>query len=124
MRIDAYPDVELPGTLIGIGALSKASTFRARFVGEIPIKLKIDKTDTRVIPDLTGSAEIVLNSERNTMLIPRSAVFAENNESYVFVQGPEGWIKKKVELGMPNFTNVAIKSGIQKGDVVALQRPM
>jgi multidrug efflux pump subunit AcrA (membrane-fusion protein) len=124
VRIDAYPDVELPGTLIGIGALSKASTFRARYVGEIPIKLKIDKMDPRVIPDLTGSAEIVLNSERNTMLIPRSAVFAENNESYVFVQGPEGWIKKKVEVGMPNFTNVAIKSGIQKGDVVALQRPL
>lgn len=124
VRIDAYPELELPGTLIGIGALAKASTFRARFVGEIPIRLKIEKMDTRVIPDLTGSAEIVLNSERNTMLIPRSAVFAENNESYVFVQGPEGWIKKKVEVGTPNYTNVAIKSGIQKGDVVALQRPL
>jgi HlyD family secretion protein len=124
VRIDAYPDLELPGTLIGIGALAKASTFRARFVGEIPIRLKIDKMDTRVIPDLTGSAEIVLNSERNTMLVPRSAVFAENNESYVFVQGPEGWIKKKVEVGTPNYTNVAIKGGIQKGDVVALQRPI
>jgi HlyD family secretion protein len=124
IRIDAYPDLELPGTLIGIGALAKASTFRARFVGEIPIRLKIDKMDARVIPDLTGSAEIVLNSERNTMLVPRSAVFAENNESYVFVQGPEGWLKKKVEVGAPNYTNVAIKSGIQKGDVVALQRPL
>src|SRR5215471_18542220 len=124
LRIDAYPDVELPGTLIGIGALAKASTFRARFVGEIPIRLKIDHMDTRVIPDLTGSAEIVLNSERNTMVLPRSAVFAENNESYVFVQGPEGWIKKKVETGMTNYTNVAIKSGVQKGDVVALQRPL
>ncbi|HXA49881.1 MAG TPA: HlyD family efflux transporter periplasmic adaptor subunit [Candidatus Acidoferrum sp.] len=124
IRIDAYPDLELPGTLIGIGALAKASTFRARFVGEIPIRLKIDKMDTRVIPDLTGSAEIVLNSERNTMLVPRSAVFAENNESYVFVQGPEGWLKKKVEVGTPNYTNVAIKGGIQKGDVVALQRPL
>jgi HlyD family secretion protein len=124
IRIDAYPDVELPGTLIGIGALAKASTFRARYVGEIPLRIKIDKMDSRVIPDLTGSAEIVLNSEHNTMLVPRSAVFAENNESYVFVQGPEGWIKKKVETGMPNYTNVAIKSGVQKGDVVALQRPL
>ena len=43
---------------------------------------------------------------------------------YVFVQGPEGWIKKKVELGLPSFTMVAIRSGLQKGDVVALQRPM
>ncbi len=124
IRIDAYPDVELPGTLFGIGAMAKASTFRASYVGEIPIRVKIDKMDDRVIPDLTGSAEIVLNTERNTMLVPRSAVFAENNESYVFVQGPEGWIKKKVEVGAPNFTTVAIKSGVQKGDVVALQRPM
>jgi multidrug efflux pump subunit AcrA (membrane-fusion protein) len=77
-----------------------------------------------VIPDLTGSAEIVLNSERNTMVAPRAAVFAEEGGSYVFVQGPEGWIKKKVELGMPSFTMVAIRSGLQQGDVVALQRPM
>jgi HlyD family secretion protein len=124
VRIDAYPDVELAGTLIGIGALAKASTFRARYVGEIPIRLKIDKTDQRVIPDLTGSAEIFLNSEHNTMVVPRSAVFAENNESYVFVQGPEGWTKKKVEVGMPNYTSIAIKSGVQQGDVIALQRPM
>jgi len=114
----------LPGTLIGFGALAKASTFRARYVGEIPIRLKIDKMDNRVIPDLTGSAEIVLGSEYNTMVVPRSAVFAENNESYVFVQGTEGWIKKKVEIGTPNYTSIVIKSGIQKGDVIALQRPL
>jgi len=124
LRIDAYPDVELPGTLIGIGALAKASTFRARYVGAIPIRLKIDKMDNRVIPDLTGSAEIVLSSEYNTMVVPRSAVFAENNESYVFVQGQEGWMKKKVEIGTPNYTSIVIKSGIQKGDVIALQRPL
>ena len=78
----------------------------------------------RVIPDLTGSAEIILNAERNTMLAPRSAIFAEESGSFVFVQGSEGWIKKKVEVGLPSFTMVAIRSGLQKGDVVALQRPM
>ena len=124
IHMDAYPDIELPGTLVGIGAMAKASTFRARFVGEIPVRIKLEKTDPRVIPDLTGSAEIELSAERNTMLAPRSAVFAEESGSYVFVQGPEGWIKKKVELGLPNFTTVAIKSGVQKGDVIALQRPM
>jgi HlyD family secretion protein len=124
IHMDAYPDIELPGTLVGIGAMAKASTFRARYVGEIPIRIKLEKMDSRVIPDLTGSAEIILNSERNTMIAPLSAVFAEEGGSYVFVQGPEGWIKKKVELGLPSFTMVAIRSGLQKGDVVALQRPM
>ena len=124
VRLDAYPDIELPGTLVGIGAMAKASTFRARFVGEIPITIKLEKTDPRVIPDLSGSAEIILNSERSTTTAPLSAVFTEAGGSYVFVQGPEGWIKKQVQLGLPSFTMVAIRSGLQKGDVIALQRPM
>jgi HlyD family secretion protein len=124
IHLDAYPDIELPGTLVGIGAMAKASTFRARFVGEIPIRLKLEKTDPRVIPDLTGSAEIILSVERNTMIAPVSSVFAEESGAYVFVQGSDGWIKKKVELGLPSFTMVAIRSGLQKGDVIALQRPM
>jgi len=45
----------------------------------------------------------------------RLLVFAEEGGSYVFVQGPEGWIKKKVELGMPSFTMVSIRSGLQQG---------
>ena len=124
IHMDAYPDIELPGTLMGIGAMAKASTFRARYVGEIPVRIKIEKMDPRVIPDLTGSAEIILSSERNTMIAPRSAIFAEESGSYIFVQDAEGWVKKKVELGLPTFTQVAIKSGVQKGDVIALQRPM
>jgi HlyD family secretion protein len=124
IHLDAYPDIELPGTLVGIGAMAKASTFRARYVGEIPIRIKLEKMDSRVIPDLTGSSEIILNAERNTMIAPLASVFAEEGGPYVFVQGPEGWIKKKVELGLPSYTMVAIRSGLQKGDVVALQRPM
>ena len=124
VRLDAYPDIEMPGSLIGIGALSKTSTFRASYVGEIPVRIKIGKIDSRVIPDLTGSAEIELNSETNTLLAPREAVFQENGSPMVFLQGPEGWIRKPIELGAVNFTTAAIHSGVKKGDVIALQRPM
>ncbi len=124
VHLDAYPDVELPATLVGIGAMSKTSTFRASYVGEIPVRLKIEKTDPRLIPDLTGSAEIVLNTENNALIAPRSAVFQENDEAFVFIQGPEGWVRKKVDLGLASFTVVAVRSGLQKGDVIALQRPM
>lgn len=124
VHLDAYPDIDLPGVLEGIGAMSKSSTFRAGYVGEIPIRLRIEKTDTRVIPDLTGSAEVILESDKDAMVVPRAAVFEENGGSFVFVQGPEGWVKKQVEPGVISFTQVAIRSGLQKGDVVALQRPI
>ncbi len=124
IHLDAYPDLSLPGTLVGIGAMSKTSTFRAGYVGEIPILLKVEKTDSRVIPDLTGSADVVLSSVTNAVLIPRAALFEESGGAFVFVQGPEGWIKKQVQTGVSSFTDVAIESGLQKGEVVALQRPL
>lgn len=124
IRLDAYPEVSLPGSLIGVGAMSKTSTFRASYVGEIPIRLKIEKLDPRVIPDLTGSAEVILQQETSALTVPRTAVFDDNGAPVVFVQKPEGWEKKKVALGLGSFTSVSVKSGVQKGDVLAIQRPL
>ena len=123
IHLDAYPDVELPAVLEGIGAMSKTSTFRASYVSSIPVRFKIQKNDTRVIPDLTGSADVILSAETDTLILPRSAVFEENGGSFVYVESPEGWVKKQVEPGLRNYTEVAIHSGLQKGDTVALERP-
>jgi HlyD family secretion protein len=124
VRLDAYPELRLSGTLVGIGALSKASAFRASYVGAIPIRIKIEGADPRLIPDLTGSAEILVSRVTETLVLPRSAVFDEADGSYVFVQGPEGWGRRKVELGPANYTVTSIRSGVEKGDVIALQRPI
>ncbi len=124
VRLDAYPDLQLSGTIEGIGAMSKTSTFRASYVGEIPIRIKVGGSDARMIPDLTASAEIVQDTVDETLLLPRTAVFAEADGSYVFVQGAEGWSRRRVELGPASFTQTSIRSGVQKGDVVALQRPI
>lgn len=124
VRLDAYPDIVLPGTLVAIGAMAKISTFRASYVAQIPIRVKIEKMDKRVIPDLTGSAEIVLNSALETLVAPRQAIFKESDGDYVFVKNAQGWERKKVDLGLKSFTSVAIRSGLQQGDVIALERPI
>lgn len=124
IRLDAYSDIEVPGTLEGIGAMSKTSTFRAGYVGEIPVRVRLDKMDPRIIPDLTASAEVLLNTEENALVLPRSAVFEENGGKYVFLQSPQGWLRTPVETGVSSYTEVAVHTGLKKGDVVALQRPM
>lgn len=126
IRLDAYPDIRLPGTVVGIGAMSKTSNVRASYVSEIPVRVKIDqaKVDSRIIPDLTASAEIVIGSESNALIASRAAIFEEGGKPFVFTRTPAGWARKPVELGTKNNIAVAIQSGLQKGDVVALQRPL
>ena len=104
IRLDAYPDVRLPGTLVGIGAMSKTSTFRASYVGEIPVRIKIEDPDARLIPDLTGSAEIVMDRRpiRWSLRVRRSSKkrTALTCSCKVRKAGPS----KKVELGLSSFT--------------------
>ena len=90
------------------------------------MRLKIDQknVDPRIIPDLTASAEIIINSESNAIIAPRGAVFEDSGKPFVFLQSPTGWMRKQIELGLESNTTVAVRSGLQKGDVIALQRPM
>jgi len=124
VRLDAYPEVEIPGRLLGIGALAKASVFREQYVAEIPVRIQIGGADSRLLPDLTGSADIVLQSEAGALVVPRPAVFEEDGDSFVFLRTPDGWTKKPVKPGLESFTSVAIDEGLRQGDVVALERPM
>ena len=43
VRLDAYPGLNIAGTVVGIGAMAKVSAFRAGYVGEIPVRLRIDR---------------------------------------------------------------------------------
>jgi HlyD family secretion protein len=126
IRLDAYPDIELPGTVVGIGAMSKTSNVRAAYLSEIPVRVKIDqaKIDSRIIPDLTASAEIIISSDKDALIAPRAAIFQENGKPFVFLQSATGWVRKQIELGLESNTAVAVRSGLRKGDVIALQRPM
>ena len=121
VRMDAYPDVVLPGTLTGIGAMSKTSTFRATFVGEIPIRIQIEKLDPQVIPELTGSAELVLNTEKGAVVAPRASILEDGSGAFVFLQEHGAWMRRPVALGLESNTTVAIRSGLKAGESIAIQ---
>jgi multidrug efflux pump subunit AcrA (membrane-fusion protein) len=126
VHLDAYDGLELPATVTGVAAIAKDSTFRAAYVSVIPMQLRLDKTDPRVIPDLTASADILLSSEPDALFVPREAVFQENGGSFVFVRdakSPSGWTRRSVQTGLKSATRVAVHSGLTQGETVALQRP-
>jgi len=126
VRLDAYPDLELPATVIGIGAMTKPAGWRGDFFKEIPVRLKLDRTDPRVLPDLSASAAIVIETEARTSVIPLEAVFRDRGDGrpFVFVRTPAGWVRKDVQLGLSNQVAVAVHSGVESGDVIAIERPL
>jgi len=125
VRIDAYPGMELPAHVYSIGAVPVAGR-RPNFMRQIPIRLKLDKVDPLVVPDLSASADVVLESERQATLAPLASIFQDGpaGKPYVFLRSETGWQKHPVELGLQNNVEAVVKSGLSLGDVVALDSPM
>ena len=124
IKLDAYPEWKTSGTLIAVGALAKPSTFRRSHFGEVPVRLRIDGRHSLLLPDLTGSADLVIQGENNVLLAPRPAVFTENGQSFVFVREADGWMRRTIVTGSSSATHVAVRAGLQSGENIALQPPL
>jgi multidrug efflux pump subunit AcrA (membrane-fusion protein) len=125
VRVDAYPDLQLPAEVHAIGALPKASMFRGEYVKDIAVTLRLLKLDRRILPDLSISADVVLDTEPEVLIAPREAIFQDGPQArpFVFLRQPSGWVQREVELGKGNFVSRAVLSGLKTGDVVACDRP-
>lgn len=123
VRFDAYPELELPAEVIAVGAFAVQTGWRGSYVRTIPIRLKLDRTDPRVIPDLSVSADLKMQRSEDATLVPREAVFGEDGEHFAFVQAGTGWEKRPVEVALENHTTAAISSGVNAGDVLAAEVP-
>jgi HlyD family secretion protein len=126
VHFDAYPDLELPARVVAIGAITRPGGLRGDYYKEIPVRLKLEKMDPRVIPDLSISADVIVNTEKQASIVPREAVFTDQvagAKPFVFVQSMQGWQKREVETGTSSFTHTSILKGLSAGEKIALNRP-
>ncbi len=125
VRLDAYPGLELPAHVIGIGAMTKPGVWRPAYMREIPVRLRLEKMDERVIPDVSASAEIHIAAEKQVHVVPLSAVFHEgpHGRPFVLIRETGEWARREVEPGLRNNTSIAVRSGVNAGDVVAIEMP-
>jgi HlyD family secretion protein len=132
IRLDAYPDAVFSGRLISLGALATSGSAggfsrggRTDYVKRIPVTFSIDVRDPRIIPDLTASAEVLLDTEKDVVLAPREGIWEEAAKFFAYVQrGTDAvFTKREVETGASSSTQVAILAGLEPGERIALAKP-
>lgn len=124
VRFDAYPGLEVPAHIVNIAAVPKSGGMRANYVREIPVRLRLDQMDPRIIPDLSASVDVILDSAEQPAVAPLAAVFTDSDsgQPYVYLREGNAWRRRDVELGLSNFLVTAVK-GLPSGAVVALDPP-
>lgn len=121
VTFDAYPDLVLDGHVEAVGMLASSGRRANFYVRRIPVRIAIDGRDSRIIPDLTAAADVVIGEEDESLLIPRDALTEANGKPVVFVKQGETLTPREVEIGASSNTQVSVVSGLQAGEEIAIQ---
>jgi hypothetical protein len=125
IRVDAIADRELPAELDWISPIA-AVNYRGMGMSEktFPARATLKQLDDRLRPGMSATAEVVIESQPNTLLIPVRASFTHNGKPAVYVQHGKDFVIREIEVGKRNDTDMVVLKGLKEGEIVALENPI
>jgi multidrug efflux pump subunit AcrA (membrane-fusion protein) len=99
--------------LVSVGNTPAVQAWANIDVGAHPVKL---------LGEMNVEVEIVAGEARNALLVPVTALRELGTDQYsVFVVQGDGELEMRmVEVGLMDYVNAEIRSGLQRGEVVSL----
>ena len=117
---DAFPNLRMSGKVYAIGAIAVGGRMQNFYIRNIPVRVIIEGQDNRVIPDLSASADVLLERKENVLLTPLAAVEKRGSGFTVRVKTASGFETRAVELGARTNTHAEVLSGLKAGEQVAV----
>jgi cobalt-zinc-cadmium efflux system membrane fusion protein len=113
VRLAHGGEEEAEGRLIFLGPLLDHETHSGRAVATFP------NDDLHLRPGAAMTARISLAERATRVSAPRTALLTFEGENVVFVRTPDGFVKRKVDVGESDRESVEILSGLEPGEEVA-----
>jgi HlyD family secretion protein len=123
VAVESAPGVTYPARIQRVDALAKPR-IPGSPVQYFGVTLELSKTDPRVMkPGQRVQAVLLLDQRKDTLLVPRQAVFDREGRSVVYRKGSRGFEPVEVKLGASTMGRIVVESGIAAGDLLALRDP-
>lgn len=117
LRLDAYLDEELTGTIERIAFTPKAG--ETSTVYEVIFKFtNSSNSQMKYRSGMTGDVEFVTQEKKNVLYIPFSHLTEKNNKHFVKVKENGKILDRPVKIGMEADSDVEIISGLREGEVI------
>lgn len=123
VRVEALPDRELKGHIATISALAKADFTSWPPPRSFDVTVALDERDERLRPGMTATIRIATETLENVVIVPPQAVFLVGGVDVVYVIGGGAPERRPVTIERRNADRVAIRTGLEPGEVVALEDP-
>ena len=120
IHLDAYPDWDIPGSVIAIIPTADQSK------GTVQVRVAIKSKDPRILPEMAARVTFMTAPVKGAtnavarVTVPPNAVLGSGKTGSVFVIGEDGKVEKReVALGLKTSQSITILSGISAGDRLA-----
>jgi membrane fusion protein (multidrug efflux system) len=105
-----YPGHEVKGKIIAIEPIIDSDTRTARIVA------KVQNPGQKFRPGMSANVSVILSQRPEALTIPTEAVFANGNQSFVYIVNPDSTVAPApVTLGLQLSDIVEISAGLQQG---------
>ena len=122
IRIEAYPDLELTGTVTLVGTLAEAERDR-RGSKFFSVTIQVNESAPRLRPGMTARVEILVEQRPSSLFVPVDAVFEREGRDVCYVVEGRRLVPRDVVLGPSNQDFVVIEQGLEKAQRVSLIDP-
>ena len=123
VRVDAVPDAVLGGKVTWLSPIATLVFSRLPPEKNFPAYAALDEIDDRLRPGMSATVEIVVQLLPDVLVIPAKASTQVDGKPTVFVKDGAGYRRARIEVLASNGTDIVVASGLDEGEVIALENP-
>jgi len=114
ISLDSIADKTFTGEVIGVDRIGETSSG----VTQYPAIIRLDSSALEILPNMTVTANIIIDKKDNVLLVPSSAIQSQNGQSFVQIMVNNKSQYVLVETGLDSDDQTEIISGINEKDLI------
>lgn len=114
ITLDSIADKTFTGRVVAVDRIGVSSSG----VTNYPVLIQFDSTSPDILPNMSASANIILDTKTDVLLVPNSAVVTTNGVTSVRLLENGKETSVPVQVGISSDTSTEIVSGLKEGDIV------
>lgn len=122
VQVDAVPGETLRGKVKSVGGMAGRAFFGGDGMRKFDASFQLDKPDAQLRPGLTAQVITLAAPLKETLYLPRQALFEKDGKPVVYVKAGNGFQAKTVKIARRTESHVVIED-LKEGTVVALVNP-
>jgi multidrug efflux pump subunit AcrA (membrane-fusion protein) len=111
LTLDAFPEKTFTGKVLSIDTTGRVSSG----VTTYPTTILLDSTKIKIYPNMSVTANIIIDSKADVLLVPNSAIQNQDGQIVVRVLNKDQLEFIPVEIGLASETQTEIVSGLSEG---------